>query len=283
MRNLVIVMAGDRSLHHEIASSRDYELWTIYYGDDDGVYDTYRQFSDRSWRAKGLKVELVRRVLLEQLHFTREVRFEDYDYIFMPDDDIRFPAGAADVSRLFEVCAQIGADVFQPAISNEFYSKAWESTRLIEGAACHRVNIVEVMMHGFSGKAFVHGYLSAIHSMQFMKSGWGVEPVSMKAAEVALNRQLKTFVIDAVPAIHTRPIGGGAPHIHALGNAEAALLPQIHVNRMRTLKVFDTLEAAAAEPDGQVEVSVEVSPFVKPYRDKRRRGLSGLINKLFGR
>ena len=94
------------------------------------------------------------------------------------------------------------------------------------------------MMHGFSGKAFANAYLPAIHAMQFMKSGWGLEPIWMKIGETIFRRSLRTFVIDAVPAIHTKPLGSGSPKIHQIGMIEARLVPQIKWNRMKTLAVY---------------------------------------------
>jgi len=259
VKNLVVVMAGDNSFHGEYSINRNFEMWTIYYGNSDEVFERYRSFSDRIWRKNGLKIELVRRILLEKLYFEKTFNFENYDFIFLPDDDIRFTNGASDISRLFKLCCDLRADVFQPAIANEFYSKRWESTCLIPQAICHRTNIVEVMMHGFSGRAFAKAYLPAIHALQFMKSGWGIEPIWMKIGEVAFQRPLRTFVIDAVPAIHMRPIGAGSAKIHAVGLAEARLMPQIEANRMATLATFTTIEDAAALTDEAVFPSIDIS------------------------
>ncbi len=40
-------MAGDRSLHETYAVDRDYELWVIYFGDDEGVAERYARTCDR--------------------------------------------------------------------------------------------------------------------------------------------------------------------------------------------------------------------------------------------
>ena len=259
MKNLVVVMAGDNSIHGDYAANRDFELWTIHYGDSDETFKRYQSFSDRIWRKKGLKIELTRRILLEELHFGEKFDFMAYDFIFLPDDDIRFTNREADISRLFTLCNYLRADVFQPAISNEFFSPRWESTCLIPNVVCHRTNIVEVMMHGFSGRAFVKAYLPAIHAIQFMKSGWGIEPIWMKIGEAVFQSPLRTFVIDAVPAVHTRPMGSGSAKIHGVGLAEARLIPQIEVNRMRTLASFTRIEDAAALPDEAVPPSIDIS------------------------
>jgi hypothetical protein len=231
-------MAGDRSQHLSYAANRLFELWIIYYGDDSDIFKNYQKTSDRAWRAKGLKIELVRKVLLEELFFNERFDFKQYDFIFLPDDDIQFPNYAKDIDDLFKICGQLETDVFQPALSNGERTPPWESTKLIPGAFCHRTNIVEVMMHGFSGKAFTDAFLPAIHAMQFMRSGWGIEPIWLKIGEAIFRRSLRTFVIDAIPAIHTRPLGSGSPEIHKIGMLEARFVPQIQWNRMKTLAVY---------------------------------------------
>ena len=49
-RDLVIVMAGNGSLHVEYAENRNFDLWVIYYGDDDEVAARYAASADRLWR-----------------------------------------------------------------------------------------------------------------------------------------------------------------------------------------------------------------------------------------
>jgi hypothetical protein len=248
MKNLVIVMAGDHSLHPAFAENRDFELWVVYFGDKDEVFETYKAGCDRAFRAKGLKIELIRRVLLEHLFFKQNFDFSAYDYILLPDDDIKFPNDAADISNLFKAAADIHADIFQPGIQNDFYSPGWESTKAIPNVFCHRVNIVEVMMFGFSGAAFTRAFLPAIHAMEFMRSGWGIEPIWKKIGEACFRRALNSFVIDAIPAIHTKPIGGGSPEIHAIGVTEAAFIPQIHSNRMKTMAVYASAKDVEQAP-----------------------------------
>ena len=59
-RDLVVVMAGNGSLHVEYAENRNFDLWVIYYGDDDAVAARYAASADRLWRRKGMKIHLAR-------------------------------------------------------------------------------------------------------------------------------------------------------------------------------------------------------------------------------
>jgi hypothetical protein len=64
-KNLVIVAAGDRSLHRAwLAADRSFDLWVIYYGDNPETLETYRAAADRCFSAKGLKIALARSLLI---------------------------------------------------------------------------------------------------------------------------------------------------------------------------------------------------------------------------
>ena len=188
-RNLLIVCCGDGSLHEAwFGPDRSYDILTIYYGDDPAVAERFRAGSDIFVAQKGLKLELTRKILLEELYFRRGFAFGDYAHIWFPDDDLRFDDGDGGIESLFEAARAVRADVFQPAIKNEHFSESWESTRRIDGAFAHRTNIVEIMAFGFSGEAFEKALLAALHTFEFMKSGWGIEPIWMKIGEAVLRR-----------------------------------------------------------------------------------------------
>jgi hypothetical protein len=253
--NLLIVCCGDGSLHEAwFGPERSYDILTIYYGDDPAVAERFRAGSDVFVAHKGLKIELTRKVLLEELYFRRGFPFGQYAHVWFPDDDLRFDEGDGGIETLFEAARAVRADVFQPAVKNENYSESWESTRRIAGAFAHRTNIVEIMAFGFSGEAFEKAFLAAIHTCEFMKSGWGIEPIWMKIGEAMLRRRLRTFVFDAVPIVHTRPVGGGASYVHRQGRYEATYVPQIHTNRMVTETIYATPAEAVADQSNVIGI-----------------------------
>lgn len=262
-RDLVIVMAGDSSLHVEYAENRSFDLWVIYYGDDDEVAARYAATADRLWRRKGMKVHLARTVLVEELWFGERFDFRQYRRILLPDDDIRFEGGTAGLEKVFADAEAVNAEVFQPAIANEYYSIDWEPTLKEAGAFCRRTNLVEIMMPGYRGELFVPSFLSAIHALEYMTSGWGLEVIVMKLGEAHLGRGLRTFVLDEAAAVHTRPIGSN-PAIHAAGWDEAFLIPQLHTNRMRTLAVY----ASAAE--ARADTAPDAEALSRPNPDKMK-------------
>lgn len=240
-RDLVVVMAGDASLHERIAQDRQFDLWVVYYGDSEEIAQRYAAGCDRFWRRKGLKIDLVRQVLLEEVWLGEGCDYSQYRYVFLPDDDIQFEGGAADVHRLFATAAELEADVFQPAVQNDFVSFA--ASRQIAGAVCHQVNWVENMMPAYRSDLFRAAFLGGIHALEYLKSGWGLEIVASRLAEVTLGRGVRSYVIDACPAVHTRPVGKNGM-VHEIGRDEEFLLPQLTGNQMRSVIGFRTVEAA---------------------------------------
>ena len=84
-RNLVIVCAGDQSQHQRFADSRNFDLWVIYYGQSDAVFEDYQRTADRIFRLRGLKWALLRSLI--DLHLAgKNSPFGAYRYIFLPDD-----------------------------------------------------------------------------------------------------------------------------------------------------------------------------------------------------
>lgn len=236
MKALVIVMAGDGSLHERYASNREFELWICYWGESDSVAERYAQSCDRLFRLKGQKWALVRSVG-EAANKERPGAFSSYDYVFLPDDDIEFAGGASTVKRLLELAEGVEADIFQPAIANGFCSSGWEATLRIPDAVCHATTLVEIMMPGFSGEIFERCVLPLLHMNRHVTTGWGIEALVARFAEYVLGRPVRTFVIDEVSAIHTRPVGQGTSS-YDVGADEAFLCPVSVGTRMRELRRF---------------------------------------------
>jgi hypothetical protein len=242
--DLVIVAAGDASLHTALETGREYDLWVVYYGDDDSKAEQFPRNCDQLLRRRGLKWEIVRS--FSERHLAGDASlFEQYRYVLIPDDDLSFPHGSSDIQHLFESAEAVQAQVFQPAIRNENWSVCWEAMRQVSGSYCHAVNIVELMAPGFTGELFSRAVLPALNALEFQRAGWGIEPVITRFAEILLRRPVRTFVMDVVPMDHTRPVGMGTMS-HQVGYDEAFLMPMIESNRMREHARFNLAEEARA-------------------------------------
>ena len=252
-KNLIIVCAGDQSLHtHWLVSDRQYDVMVIYFGENQHIADAYQSQCDFFFREKGLKFELARKVLLHKLWFDEKLDFYQWDYIWFADDDLHFDAPHS-ANALFQTARSLRADFFQPAIGNGNANPAWEPTKVIDGAIAHRTNIIEGMMPGFSSECFINTFFGALHAMDFSVSGWGLEVIFARVAEAIFNRPVRTFVIDSVPINHTRYRSDGGGQGDRRGMYEAQYVPQIYTNRIRTIAAYKTLSEALTDQDASVD------------------------------
>lgn len=101
-QHLVVVRAGDNSLHpHWLAGDGDrtWDLIVSYYGDDPDIFkvdDVVRIDS------KGPKWPALYALFSLYPNLSK-----DYDYIWLPDDDLM--ATKADINRLFDICVAYSA------------------------------------------------------------------------------------------------------------------------------------------------------------------------------
>jgi hypothetical protein len=189
-RNLVLARVGRNSLHRcwiDRGKPRDWDLRLVPYqpiddGDDDCVVEDV--IPGPKW--SGL------RELLKRWHGWR-----DYDYIWMPDDDIY--ADQATISRLFEVAAGVGLDLFAPAL-HESSHYAHFTTMRNRRTFGRWVGFVEIMMPGFSRAALE----TLLPTLDLTETGWGwgLDSVWPKLLDYK-----HVGIIDGVTVIHTRPVG----------------------------------------------------------------------------
>ena len=103
-QRLVVVRAGDNSLHpHWLAGDGDHTWYLVvsYFGDDPDIFKV-----DDGVRidSKGPKWPA-----LYELFSLYPNLATDYDYIWLPDDDLM--ASKADINRLFDICVAYGLEV----------------------------------------------------------------------------------------------------------------------------------------------------------------------------
>ena len=191
-RNLVIVRAGDRSLHPAWTSSLETRQWDLvasYFGDDPNAFrgPGERRIDDKGNKCPGLYALLM-----------REDFWREYDYIWLPDDDLMIEQQGID--RLFSRTADLGMALSQPALSwRSYYS--YEVTLCHPSFAVRFTNFVEIMAPCFERK-FLEASLPLLGETQ---SGWGLGWV---LAARQSERVRACGILDDVEMTHTRPVGG---------------------------------------------------------------------------
>ena len=193
-RCLVIVRAGDQSLHPQWtsdASSRKWDLVVSYFGSDSARFrgaDEHR-IDDKGQKYQGLHALL-----------TREELWRAYDYIWLPDDDLATEQSSID--GLFATVARYDLKLAQPALS-------WTShfshpiTLQHPNFRLRMTNFVEIMAPCFH-RPFLEACVSTFAENL---SGWGLDLLwpRMLAPEMR-----GCAVVDEVTVTHTRPVGGPA-------------------------------------------------------------------------
>ncbi len=190
-RNLVIVRAGDHSLHPrwlEDGARRSWDLLVSYFGDDP---EKYRRDDVIRIDGKGPKWPALRALIEAEWDLVSR-----YDYIWLPDDDIA--CRGRDIDRLFRLAAEYRLCLSQPSLTLDSYF-SWLVTLRNPLLRLRFVNFVEIMVPCFR-RDFLERSLPA---MSNNLSGWGLDhlwPTMLGPREMA--------IFDAVAVTHTRPIGG---------------------------------------------------------------------------
>ncbi len=190
---LVIVRAGDRSLHPEWLKGDEARTWDLivsYYGDDP---DLYRDHDIARIDSKGPKWPALYDVIM-----ANKGLIEKYSHIWMPDDDLLIDK--AGINRLFETCKTYGLEIAQPALTWDSYSSHL-ATLHHTNTLIRYSNFVEIMGPCFSSRMLAKSLPLFASNM----SGWGLDFVWPNLAD---SPDTGVAIIDTVTICHTRPIGG---------------------------------------------------------------------------
>src|ERR1700744_5260707 len=123
--------------------------------------------------------------------------WRDYDYIWLPDDDIL--TDAATIDRFFELCEEVDAQLAAPALAEDsFFS--YPMTMVNHAFAWRRTTYVEVMVPCFR-RSFLETALPTLNFSRF-GTGWGLDFLWC----FMLGYQ-DIFILDETPVLHTRPVG----------------------------------------------------------------------------
>lgn len=192
-RNLVVLRAGDRSLHGQwIAGAvRDFDLCISYYGNEP---DRYRADTPLWEARKGPKWSCIGEMLEAQ-----PALLERYDAFWFPDDDLAVET--VTINRMFALFRGFALALAQPALTREsFHAHPMLLQR--PGHVLRHTGFVEVMAPIFDRDAL----RACLPSFGRSRSGWGLDFVWPRL--VGAERRMDIAILDATPVWHTRPLGG---------------------------------------------------------------------------
>jgi len=193
-QNLVIVRAGDSSLHPEWlegagAEARNWDIIVNYFGNDP---DKYRNGDVMRIDSKGPKWP----ALYELIRSHTEL-VSGYERVWLPDDDLRCACG--DVNRLFEIFEREKLELAQPSLRPESYVSHMVTLHNPRFYLRY-TNFIEVMAPLFTRDSLEKLLPTFNDSM----SGWGLD---YAWAQLLGPAGAQVAIIDDVQVLHTRPVG----------------------------------------------------------------------------
>ncbi len=197
-KNLVIVRAGDGSLHPGwLAGSgeRTWDLLVNYFGDDP---ERFREPGIRRIDSKGPNWPALHALVAEQAAL-----IAGYDYVWFPDDDLACDTGT--INRLFDLCREYRLELAQPALSPDSHL-GHAITLRNRSFRLRFTNFVEIMAPCFSADFLARCAPSFGENL----SGWGLDYLWPSWA----SDWRRVAIVDGAVIRHTRPVGG--PNYQAL-------------------------------------------------------------------
>ena len=190
-KNLIIACAGDESLHIPwFFKNRNYDLCVVYFGDDENVYQTYKEKSDFSFREKGEKYHITKKII------DNKIDVSPYEYIWLPDIDVQISPES--INRLFDIAKKFNLSICQPSMDGYF---SHDITYPRKTSALRYTSFVEVLAPLFNLETF--NLLK--HTFDCNVTAHGLDFVWPKLLNYPQN---KIAIIDAIIMTHTKPIGG---------------------------------------------------------------------------
>ncbi|MFT4091458.1 MAG: hypothetical protein QM645_12050 [Asticcacaulis sp.] len=255
-KNLVVVRAGNNSLHHDWFNTgwedRNYDLVVSYFSPE-----AYAAHEPR----EGVRAVLIKGGKWDGLYktFLEITDWRDYDYVWLPDDDIA--TTSTDISRIFDLATQHGAQVCQPSLTpNSYYTYMifmHSSSFLLRYA-----NYIEIMVPCLDRQTLE----IMLPHFANTQSGFGMDGVWCR---LNTDNQKRAFIIDAVQVHHTRPLGSELKkNIARTGTST----DNEHANMLKAFGLTENVVPVCyggISLDGQA-VKGRISTGLRTYRDQRR-------------
>ncbi|RTL04057.1 hypothetical protein EKK58_11385 [Candidatus Dependentiae bacterium] len=209
---IVIVCAGEGSLHERLfvrSEDKPYELMVIYYGNSDTVDNTFRDSADYYFREKGIKFNLIWKIL--EANPELKERVKNAEYVQIMDDDML--TDIANVTAAFQYCKQYDLALAQPSLTEDshIFWKVLKKGTNRNGPDIREINSVELMMPIFSKQFF-----NLIYDwFEYFYTGYHMD--TRLWAQLVLENNWKCAVIDRASYKHTRPMGKGDIYINSRG------------------------------------------------------------------
>lgn len=137
IKNMIFTSAGDNTnlLEWWISNSQNYDIYILYYGNNDEIYKKYKSNVKYIEKSKGSKFQNLYKFYTEHPEIISK-----YDYFFVVDDDIQIKA--SDINELFKMAKDYKLLICAPSFSSS--SKiSWPHTKHKPNCLLTYTNMIE--------------------------------------------------------------------------------------------------------------------------------------------
>ena len=236
IRNLVVLRAGDASLHAGWIAQpdRDFDLFISYFGKQPGMHQADADYYEHR---PGPKWSCIAELLADHPSL-----IDRYDAFWFPDDDLA--ATTDTVNRMFALFRGFSLSLAQPALTRDSYH-TWPIVLERPDCVMRHVDFVEVMAPLFDRATL----RACLKTFSMSRSGWGLDWIWPTMA--GKGRTDSIAIIDATPVRHTRPLGGDLYRNHPELDPrqdEARLLAEFDLVKHRWSGKFRVYSVIARQP-----------------------------------
>jgi hypothetical protein len=196
-KNLVFTSAGNNTNFHNLwcNKNRNYDVWVVYYGDDQSKYNLYKNKVNFIIKRKGSK--------FQNFHYVYnkyKEKLDKYDRYFILDDDIIFNTN--DINKMFAVSKKYDLWLCGPTFKDDGRGKiSHQITKQIPNNFLRYCNFVEVNVPLFNK----YGLTQLMKYYDPILIGWGIDYLYIWA--LTYNKSINEYnrkiaLVDAVTCIN---------------------------------------------------------------------------------
>jgi hypothetical protein len=191
---ILFISAGDNTEFYKMwcEKQRNYDIWVVYYGDNDDNYNKFSQYADKIWKRKGSKFQNFHHIF--QNYKDDLMKYERY---FIVDDDIVITTD--NINKCFDISVKYDLWICQPSLS--YKSKLSHEVVIHKnGNLLRYTNFVEVNVPIFSQNAL----LKLLEYYDPSLIGYGVDFLYIWANGMDVKN--KYAVIDSVVCLNPQDV-----------------------------------------------------------------------------
>ena len=200
-KNLVFSSVGDNTNFDNLwlGINRNYDVYAIYYGNNDEIYNKYKNKVDFIERRKGSKFQNFHYLYNKNPEFINK-----YERFFILDDDIIFDVNS--INQMFDISKKYDLWICGPTFKKDTNSKiSWKITINQPNNLLRYTNFVEVNTPLFN-KYALHKFMKIYNPVLI---GWGIDYLYSYA--LLLDNDFETYkrkiaLIDKITCINPKDI-----------------------------------------------------------------------------